>query len=442
MDGTEEREEVDIGVRTSGRSPRLRSPEPLLDEAFAAAVEGWSDLVRSGGDLAFPLPGRYVAPGGFFDWFFYWDSCFAVVGLTSSGERELARELVDGMVAEVEEFGMVPNYNSPATVCRSRSQPPLLTTAVLDVRPSVADGTWLRRAATAARVEYEQYWTKEPHLTPLGLSRYVDPTGEGCGTVPDTPHHRALAESGWDNTDRFGSDASRVVPIDLNSLLFRYESDLARMCRLLGDDEAVPLWTTRARERRRRINDLSWDEESGWFHDVSLDAGRWLEGAPQSLASYLPLWAGLATDDQAARLVGHLATFEAGHGLTSTEPGWDSDTEHSWPTGWAYSHWFVCEGLRRYGYQEHARRIALKWLRRVAEAHAESGEFLERYNVVDPSGPTPGRYRPQPGFAWTNAVFIALVVRVVFGLQPDGQQTGSLPEEWAGHARLDLPAGT
>ncbi len=64
---------------------------------------------------------------------------------------------------------------------------------------------------------------------------------------------------------------------------------------------------------------------------------------------------------------------------------------------------------------------------------------MERYNVVDPAGPTPGRYRPQPGFAWTNAVFIALLVRVIFGRRPDGQQSGSLPEQWAGQAALNLP---
>jgi neutral trehalase len=221
-------------------------------------------------------------------------------------------------------------------------------------------------------------------------------------------------------------------------MLFRYETDLAHLSRLLGDDKGASMWATRAGERHRQISGLCWDEDTGWFQDVNLDTGRWPEGTPKSLASYVPLWAGLATDRQAARMVDHLSTFEAAYGLTATEPDWDSDTEHSWPTGWAYSHWFVCEGLRRYGYHQHSQRIALKWLRRVAEVHSETGEFLERYNVVDPAGPTPGRYRPQPGFAWTNAAFIALIVRVIFGLQPDGQQTGSLPEGWRGRAELYL----
>jgi alpha,alpha-trehalase len=410
-------ESLDLG----GRLPRLRSSDPRLVEAFAAAVTSWPSLTRPGSGLAFPLPGRFVAPGGFFDWFFYWDSCFTILGLTVSGQWQLARELVDAMVASVEEFGFVPNYNSPDGACRSRSQPPLLTDAIVAVWPSVGDSSWLERGVRAATVEYEDYWTADPHRTDLGLSRYVDLTGEGCGTVPDTPHHRAMAESGWDNTTRFGPDASRVVAIDLNAHLFRYETDLTRLCTVLGDEDQAAAWAARTERRRDCINDRCWDEESGWFHDVDLETGRWLEGTPRSLASFVPLWAGLASDHQAAKMVEHLGIFEAAHGLTATEPGPDHGTEHAWPTGWAYSHWFVCEGLHRYGYVADSERIALKWLQRVTAVYAETGQFFERYNVVDPQGPTPGRYRPQPGFAWTNAVFIALVNRLPGAPDPAGR---------------------
>ena len=420
--------------------PVLTSPEPLVDDAFAAAAAGWPELTRLGERLAFPLPGRFVAPGGFFDWFFYWDSYFTVLGLTVSGQWQLASEIVDAMVVSIEEFGLVPNYNSADGVCRSRSHPPFLTDAIAEVWPSVGDLRWMARAVAAAEREYEHHWTSRPHLTDLGLSRYVDASGEGCDTVPDTPHHRALAESGWDNTPRFGDDASQVVPIDLNAQLFRYETDLARLHRTLGDPKRAAVWAELANKRRRRIDELCWDATTSWYRDLDLTTGRPLKAAPRSLASFTPLWAGMASPLQAARMVEHLPVFEAAHGLTATEPGWDDGTEHNWPTGWAYSHWYVCDGLRRYGYHQDAQRIAHKWLRRVAGTHSETGLFLERYNVVDPAGPTPGRYRPQPGLAWTNAVFLALVVRILFGRQPNGSVTGSLPEEWAhNQPSLQLP---
>ena len=102
---------------------QLTSPEPAVNEVLSAASAYWPRLTRSGDRLAFPLPGRFVMPGGFFRWFFYWDSCFVVPGLLVSGERGLAREIVDGLIHSIGEFGFVPNYNGPKGVCASRSQP-------------------------------------------------------------------------------------------------------------------------------------------------------------------------------------------------------------------------------------------------------------------------------------------------------------------------------
>lgn len=407
---------------------RLTSPEAHIDAAFEAALNGWRALTRSGDRLAFPLPGRFIMPGGFFRWFFYWDSCFVVPGLLVSGEHDLAREVVDGCVASIEEYGFVPNYNGPKGICASRSQPPFLTWAISEAWPTVDDRDWLERAVKAAATEYEGYWTAEPHLTELGLSRYVDLGGDGCGTVPDTPHHRAIAESGWDNTTRFGDDATRVVPVDLNAQLYRYEADLAGLCRVLGRSDEAVMWDRRASERRELIDRWHWDDRLGIYRDLELETGGFAEGVPLTLASYVPLWAGAASPDQAGRCVEHLGRFEGAHGLAAGESGYGNADAHDWPTGWAYSTWYVCDGLTRYGRREDAVRIALKWLRRVAAVHAETGWFLERYNVVDPEGPTPGRYRPLRGFGWTNSVFLALVARVLF--DGDGRPSAALPGLW------------
>jgi len=42
----------------------------------------------------------------------------------------------------------------------------------------------------------------------------------------------------------------------------------------------------------------------------------------------------------------------------------------------------VVKGLQRYGYQQDARRIAMKWLRTNLDWFNAHGEFLEKYNVV------------------------------------------------------------
>ncbi|MFC1976410.1 trehalase family glycosidase, partial [Chloroflexota bacterium] len=104
--------------------PSVSTPEPRLDATFDHIYQYWPVLTRPGESLAFPLSGRFVKPGGFFKWFFYWDSYFTLLGLVVQGKWQLAREIVEGFVAEIEAFGFVPNYNGPQSVCGSRSQSP------------------------------------------------------------------------------------------------------------------------------------------------------------------------------------------------------------------------------------------------------------------------------------------------------------------------------
>lgn len=427
----------------------VATPDAGLDRAFAYVREHWAELTRPGSWLAFPLPNPYVRPGGFFKMFVYWDSYFILLGLVVQGRWELAKGIVDNMVYAVEQLGHVPGYVSSKTACRSRSQPPFLTSAIREVAPFVDDRAWLARAVAAAEREYHGYWTATPHLTELGLSRYIDAGDDGCVTVPDTPHHRAMAESGWDNTSRFGNDATTVAPIDLNAQLFCYERDLADLSDRLGRPDAAAAWRDRAAARRELVNRHLWVEDEGSYRDLDLRTGKPLRDVPRAVSAFVPLWAGLADTRQAASMVAQLPLFEHDHGLAATEPGWPEGDQHSHPTGWAYSHWYVAEGLLRAGYRAHAVRIALKWLGLVAARLDETGAMLERYNVVDPDGPTPGRYPVQHGFGWTNGVFAALLTRVVLGVGaedagPPGESAdtavaSSLP--WRGEQiRVHLPS--
>jgi alpha,alpha-trehalase len=62
--------------------------------------------------------------------------------------------------------------------------------------------------------------------------------------------------------------------------------------------------------------------------------------------------------------------------------------------------------LQRYGYHDDAKRIATKWLQGNLIWFRKHGEFIEKYNVVDPAKlPAKGVYPSQIGFGWSNAVF-------------------------------------
>jgi len=125
------------------------------------------------------LPHPYVVPGGFFNEMYGWDSYFILLGLVADHRIEMAKNMVDNALFEVEHYGGVLNANR--TYYLSRSQPPFLTammTAVLDDPKSFPDADarlqWLSHAYPLAVRNYE-IWTRPEHRAgDTGLARYYD----------------------------------------------------------------------------------------------------------------------------------------------------------------------------------------------------------------------------------------------------------------------------
>lgn len=422
----------------SQRPFQLEIPEPYLVDTFNYIYDFWPELTMDGSSLALPLPHKWIRPGGFFNMFFYWDSYFTSLGLVVQGRSDLAMGILENLFFTIEKVGFVPNYVGKI-VCKSRSQPPFLTSFIRELyKYQPDDERWLKYAIKKVEKEYYNYWLKSPHLDTSGLSRYIDLGGKGCATYPDTPHFRGIAESGWDNTPRFGDDITNILPIDLNCLLFQYEIDLALFYNILGDDKNAQKWIEISNQRKRLINDYLWDNKTGFYWDYNLKYKSKVENLPKTLASFFPLWAGVADSQQARKLINSLPIFEKDHGLVTCEPGWNDNTQWNNPVGWAPLHWIVIYGLRRYGFDEDAKRISMKWLRLLADKYNNTKLLREKYNVVDPDQQLPGRYGPQRGFGWTNGVFAALLVKIIFGMEYDiipknPIWSSIIPEKWQNH---------
>ena len=395
--------------------------------------------IRDHGLLYLPRP--YVVPGGRFNEMYGWDSYFIQVGLLHDGEIERARDMVENFLYEITHYGTILNANR--TYFLSRSQPPFLTRMILGVYEQSKDRDWLRRTLPAID-RYYRFWTTEPHaIADLDLSRYFD---RGAGPAPEVvsderdeagrTHYdrareyyrthevtdydeslyydakrdrltdlfykgdRSMRESGFDPSSRFGAlnvDVIHYAPVCLNTLLHILEEDAARIVEILDDPAAARTWRTRAEVRRQRINRLLWDEGAGLYYDYNFRT-RGLRRYAFATTFY-PLWAGIATPAQAARVRTHLATFEAPGGLlTSTEV-----TGNQWdaPFGWAPLQMIAAAGLRRYGFDEDADRIATKFIALVAKEFDEHGTIVEKYDVRAARIGRGGRYQVrvqrQPG---------------------------------------------
>ena len=121
----------------------------------------------------------------------------------------------------------------------------------------------------------------------------------------------------------------------------------------------------------------------------------------------MPLYVGIATDEQAAAVAQRLEKdFLQPGGLLSTlitnGQQWDA------PNGWAPLQWFAIVGLRNYGYDTLAATIRDRWLATNEAVFANKRKMVEKYDVVTASAGGGGEYPLQDGFGWTNGVYAAL----------------------------------
>ena len=222
---------------------------------------------------------------------------------------------------------------------------------------------------------------------------------------------RSMRESGFDVSFRFGPFGAATqyyAPVCLNSLLYKNEKDLEQISRWLGRAADAAKWSKRADERKKLITRYLWDPQQGLYFDYRFPAGQ--KSTYLYASTFYPLWAGLATPEQAKAVAGNLKKFEQPGGL----PMSTQETGAQWdlPYGWGNIEMLAISGLRRYGYSADADRISHEFLSMVAENFRHDGNIREKYNVVTRSSEAHVRLGYQMnvvGFGWTNAAFLELL---------------------------------
>lgn len=408
----------------------------------------WSSLTRRADKAAgslIPLPKPYIVPGGRFQEQFYWDSYFVMLGLESQGRHDITDSIMANFVHMFRKFGFIPTGNRTYFV--SRSQPPYFLQMTRLVAHRKGHYRYLMSQLPYLVMEHD-FWTKDTReflamslsrkhykriiRMPDGstLSRYYDanntPRPESYSEDVETAaksgrdakhvyrHLRAGAESGWDFSSRWLTDphdistihTTDIAPIDLNCMLYEIELALAEIYQKLLLHTLARSYRRRADNRRATVNAYLWDADQGYFFDYDSALNKRTDC--WSLAGVYPLYCGLATPEQAARVAENIEKHflrAGGVVTTTTENGeqWDA------PNGWAPLQWVTIVGLRRYGHNELADTIKFRWCGANLALFQTEQKFVEKYNVIDPATKGGGgEYTLQDGFGWTNGVFVAL----------------------------------
>ncbi|CAI7660683.1 unnamed protein product [Penicillium pancosmium] len=425
----------------------------------------------------------FVVPGGRFNELYGWDSYFESLGLIVSDRVDLAKGMVINFCFCIKHYGKILNANR--TYYLTRSQPPFLTDMALRVYERIKSEPdskeFLRNSVLAAIKEYHTVWACEPRRDPItGLSRYRP---EGWGVPPETEpthflhiltpyaekhgmtfeefvkaynertvvepeldeyflHDRAVRESGHDTSYRLERICGNLATVDLNSLLYKYEVDIARIIRVHFKDklpipqefrtaatqdiefESSAAWDRRARKRKQTMDQLMWDADKGMFFDYNTVTKE--RKVYETATTFWAMWAGLATPQQAAQMVQKaLPRLEAFGGLVSGSeesrgPVGLERPNRQWdfPYGWAPQQMLAWTGFLRYGYEEEAERLAYKWLYMITKAFVDfNGVVVEKYDVTRPIDPhrvdaeygnqgTNFKGAPREGFGWVNASYV------------------------------------
>lgn len=235
--------------------------------------------------------------------------------------------------------------------------------------------------------------------------------GDRVGLAPDYyKGDRSMRESGFDVSFRFGPygvETHHYAPVCLNSLLYKTERDLAEMSRLLNQPDDAARWEKKARQRRDKIGKYLWNQSRGEFFDYNFVTNE--QSTYEYATTFYPLWAGLASKEQAQAVAASLPRFEQPGGIAMSR--YESQAQWDYPYGWAPIHLLALEGLRRYGYNADSDRITVKFLTMILENFRRDHTIREKYNVVTRSSETHigvGYAQNVNGFGWTNGVFLEL----------------------------------
>ncbi|CAN6484843.1 unnamed protein product [Victoria cruziana] len=411
-----------------------------------------------------PLREPAVVPGSRFREVYYWDSYWVIRGLLASKMHRTAKSIVRNLVSMIEKYGFV--LNGARSYYTNRSQPPLLSSMVMEIYKSTGDVNFVKETFPNLLKEHE-YWNSKIHKVIVHdaqgrnhtLNRYNArwnrPRPES-GTIDEASasnissmtakehfYHEvaSTAESGWDFSTRWMSAppdlttlrTTSIIPVDLNTYILKMELDLAHFAKVLGKASITEAYEAASKVRIEAINSVFWNPEKGQWLDywlgnssTSEEAHVWQAGNQNQnifASNFVPLWiSSLTSGDMVKKAASSLVTsglLKKGGISTSLS---NSGQQWDYPNGWPPMQHLIVEGLARSNLDEAkvlAKDIALRWLRINYDGYRQSGKMHEKYNVEEcGTAGGGGEYSPQTGFGWSNGVVLAFLEE--FGW-PEGQ---------------------
>jgi len=371
-----------------------------------------------GGALVYP----YITPGSrqYARVLWDWDSWLSDVAL-----RQILADTgteADHQEALVYEQGCVLNYlaytsekdgympmvvdseSDPAKIrprdiyATNMHKPVIAQHAALIVRSNDGDAEWLREGFPRMQAFVANYLQHHRHA-PTGLMYWQDDLAIGVDNDPST----------------FFRPKGSSANIYLNCLMYKELKAMGYLSLQLGLETLAADYKQEADRLCAAVREYCWDEKDGMYYSVDLNLLPYTgepeiifgkpfvlhQGAPRdypcliqrlgSWVGFMTLWAGIATPEQARRMVREnltdTCTFWAQYGvrtLSRMEKMYNTRATNN-PSNWqgpvwGISNYMVFRGLADYGFNREARQLAEKTVVLFGEDLKKEGALHEYYD--------------------------------------------------------------
>jgi len=345
------------------------APEAIGNSMF------WNTLYAPQLDLIFPSISRSWAEG-FGGWVVgEWD-CFFGALLTSLEDEAQTSAGIRAILSSRSDTGVVPNIASGSGISPDRSQPPVGSYVVWKVYQRRQDRALLEWAYPHLKKWHEWWFADRGDRQAWrdgnrdGLLEWGSDRGSTASTGGRGNLQAAKWESGMDDSPQF-DDATydphtytlNLDDIGLNSLYALDAECLAKIAAILGKDDDSRKFAADYERMKRLVQEKLWNEKDGIFEDRYWD-GRFSNRL--STTNFYPLFAGIATPEQAERMIKeHLLNPKEFWGeyvaptIARDDPAfpdqfyWRGDI-------WGPTNYMLYEGINRYRFDQ----VALEYARK------------------------------------------------------------------------------
>ncbi|WP_234401919.1 amylo-alpha-1,6-glucosidase [Thermobifida halotolerans] len=247
------------------------------------------------------------------------------------------------------------------------------------------------------------------------IERHGDRDGDGFVEYRRTTDH-GLVNQGWkDSWDgvNFADGRLAEAPIALCEVQgYVYGAYLARsqLAGEAGQEREARYWAERAADLRQAFNERFWLPDRGYYA-VALDREKKPVDACASNMGHC-LWSGIVDEDKAPYVAERLLGPEmfSGWGVRTLARDMGAYDPVSYHNGsvWPHDNALIAAGLTRYGFTEHAQRIALSLFEAAEHFDHRLPELFCGFDRGDYPAPVPYPTSCSPQ-AWAAAAPIHLV---------------------------------